>query len=184
MARAAHVVLRRAGVGDAEPVARLHADSWRRHYRGAYSDAYLDGGVERERLEVWTERLSSDDARTVTILAEDGSCLAGFVHLVFDGDACDGTLIDNLHVAFDRKRAGIGTRLLAEAAATVVGRRPAGLYLWVLEQNAPAQAFYRARGGTCTGRRQVRPPGGVPGRLQGAPAALRYAWAQPATLLV
>ena len=30
---------------DANAIAALHADSWRRHYRGAYSDAFLDGDV-------------------------------------------------------------------------------------------------------------------------------------------
>lgn len=33
---------------DAEAVAMLHATSWRRHYRGAYSDAFLDGDVVAE----------------------------------------------------------------------------------------------------------------------------------------
>jgi hypothetical protein len=27
----------------------LHADSWRRHYRGAYADAFLDGDVLADR---------------------------------------------------------------------------------------------------------------------------------------
>ena len=37
-----------------------------------------------------------------------------------------------------------------------------GLYLWVLEQNAGARAFYEARGGRCVGRDLVSPPGGLP----------------------
>jgi GNAT superfamily N-acetyltransferase len=36
---------RLAGPPDADAIAALHADSWRRHYRGAYSDAFLDGDV-------------------------------------------------------------------------------------------------------------------------------------------
>jgi hypothetical protein len=57
------------------------------------------------------------------------------------------------------------------------------MYLWVLEQNAAARAFYENRGGSCTGRRLVPPPGGVPGRLNGSPVALRYTWADPALLM-
>jgi hypothetical protein len=30
---------REAGPGDAGAIAGLHADSWRRHYRGAFSDS-------------------------------------------------------------------------------------------------------------------------------------------------
>ena len=36
---------RPADADDAAAVAGLHADSWRRHYRGAFSDAFLDGDV-------------------------------------------------------------------------------------------------------------------------------------------
>jgi hypothetical protein len=58
-----------------------------------------------------------------------------------------------------------------------------GLYLWVLEQNVDAQAFYHARGGRCVERTPVSPPGGIPSRLTGAPMKLRYAWQEPTTLL-
>src|SRR6188768_3459087 len=44
--------LRPATAGDAGQIAALHADSWRRHYRGAYSDAFLDGDVLTDRLRV------------------------------------------------------------------------------------------------------------------------------------
>ena len=183
MAQLAGVVFRRAGSDDAESVALLHADSWRRHYRGAYADPFIDGDVERDRLQVWTGRLSSRDGTTSTILAEDGSCLIGFVHVIFDENAQFGSLIDNLHVVFDRKRGGVGSQLMSQAAAAVVARGSGGMYLWVLEQNTAAQAFYEDRGGTCTGRRLVSPPGGVPGRLNGSPTALRYSWADPALLI-
>jgi len=39
------VGFRPARASDSEAIAALHADSWRRHYRGAYSDAFLDGDV-------------------------------------------------------------------------------------------------------------------------------------------
>ena len=37
--------LRTAGVRDAESMAALHADSWRRTYRGMMADAFLDGAA-------------------------------------------------------------------------------------------------------------------------------------------
>ncbi|MGH8981315.1 MAG: GNAT family N-acetyltransferase [Acidimicrobiales bacterium] len=184
MAVPARVVFRRAGSADAGSVARLHADSWRRHYRNAYSDEFLDGDVDSERFEVWTERLSILDGPTSTIVAEVGSCMVGFVHVIFDDDDRYGSLIDNLHVVFDRKRRGIGTQLMSRAAAAVVEREARGLYLWVLEQNTAAQAFYRTCGGRCTGRRLVQSPGGVPGRLHGSPVACRYTWTDPESLIV
>ena len=63
---------------DADAIPRLHADSWRRHSRGAYSDAFLDGDVLADRTATWRERLREPDARRYTILAESlGVVFAG-----------------------------------------------------------------------------------------------------------
>jgi predicted N-acetyltransferase YhbS len=174
--------IRLAGRSDAEAIAALHADSWRRHYRGAYSDAFLDGDVDSDRAAVWTERLRKPDRRSQTIVAEDGDRLVGFAHTVFEADPVWGALLDNLHVVYGEKRRGIGSRLLAMTSRAVI-ERGTGLYLWVLEQNADARSFYAARGAVCVERAPVPSPGGVAGRLNGAPIALRYAWADPAVAL-
>ena len=58
-----------------------------------------------------------------------------------------------------------------------------GLYLWVLEQNVKAQAFYEALGGRRTERAEVTAPGGDSARLNGSPTKLRYAWPDPAILI-
>lgn len=71
---------------DAVSVAALHADSWRRHYRGAYSDSFLDNDVAGDRLAVWTERLQAADPSSWTVLAERGERLVGFAHTIFDAD--------------------------------------------------------------------------------------------------
>jgi len=133
---------RAAEQGDASAVAALHTGSWQRHYRGAFSDDFLDG------------------------------------------DPAWGALLDNLHVVYGLKRSGVGTRLMSLTAQAVLADRPgSGLYLWVLEQNTSARAFYEARGGTCVESRDVQPPSGDPTRLNGRPNGLRYAWPDPARLL-
>jgi GNAT superfamily N-acetyltransferase len=183
MATLEQLHFRLAGAADAEAIAKLHADGWRRHYRGAYSDAFLDGDVFTDRLAVWTDRLGEPDRRRCTILAEDGS-LVGFANTVFDDDPRWGALLDNLHVADGHHRRGIGSRLLGLTAEAVLERpHRSGLYLWVLERNVDAQAFYRARGGRCVERAPVTPPGGIASRLTGSPTKLRYVWPQPAELL-
>lgn len=175
---------RAAGPGDARAIAGLHADSWRRHYRGAYSDSFLDGDVAGYLGATWSERLSALDPRACTIVGELGGEVVAFAHTRLGEDATWGALLDNLHVSYELKRLGIGTRLLALTAQSVLDSSPAsGLYLWVLEQNVAAQAFYAARGGANVERSAVPPPGGDPSRLNGAPMGLRYAWPDPATLL-
>jgi GNAT superfamily N-acetyltransferase len=119
------------------------------------------------------------------VLAEDGGGLAGFVHVILDEDDKRGSLIDNLHVALPHQRTGIGTALLARAAQGILERatNPA-TYLWVLKQNSAAQQFYRARGGVCVEEAPVSPPGGVPSRLNGAPAMLRIVWPDASVLAI
>lgn len=181
--RPTDVTIRRGGPADAEAIAGLHADSWRRHYRGAYADAYLDGDVEAERLGVWTQRLASQDRSTSTLIAEADGAFVGFVHIVFDADPRWGSLVDNLHVVWARKRARVGSRLMSAAGAAVL-QHGGGLYLWVLEQNVDAQSFYVARGGRRVESRLVPPPGGRAERLNGSPVGVRMAWPDPADLLV
>lgn len=168
---------RNATEHDVQAIAALHTDSWRRNYRGAYSDAFLDGDVVADRLSVWTDRLTAPRPDAVTIVAERDGVVAGFAHTVLDDDPTWGALLDNLHVAHGLMRGRIGSRLMAETAYSVVDRRPsAGLYLWVLEQNTAAQAFYEARGGTRVGQSVTEAPGG------GTVVVLRYAWPDPSKL--
>lgn len=170
---------RRATARDVEAVARLHADSWRRNYRGAYLDTYLDGDVVTDRIAVWTERIVRPVVSSRTTVAEADGALVGFVHTVFADDPQWGALLDNLHVTHDMKGRGVGTALMAESARAVLDLQPpTGLYLWVLEQNEAAQAFYRARGGVAAGRERRGPfPGG------GTAFAFRMTWPDPAALL-
>src|SRR5262245_47990894 len=178
------VTLRVPSARDAEGVAALHADSWRRHYRGAYSDSYLDGDVAEDRRIVWSDRLGRPSSSHCTIVAEHDGKLVGFGHTIFDEDLAWGALLENLHVTYAQKRSGIGTLLLAAVARAVIERAPkSGLHLYVLEHNTAAQAFYETRGGARAGQRPVRPPGGVPSRITGTPVAYRFAWPEPSVLL-
>ena len=183
MPASAELRFRAARPGDAPAVAALHAGSWQRHYRGAFSDAFLDR-ADGYLLPLWTERLAAPDPQARTILAEQDGAIAGFAHTLLGHDPARGAFLDNLHVAHGRKRQGIGTRLLALTAQAILDCSPAsGLYLWVLEQNSAARAFYTARGGVCVQRFVVPPPGGDPARLCGEPVTLTYAWPDPARLL-
>src|SRR5262245_33291074 len=162
---------RPAEVRDVEAIAALHADSWRRNYRGAYLDSYLDGDVVTDRLVVWHERITRPDANFRTIVAEHDGAFAGFAHLNLDDDPTWGALLENLHVMHQLKGQGIGTQLMAASARAVLDSTPgAGLYLWVLDQMGARPE--RCRAGLLRGprRRGSRPRGAraVPGRRHGA----------------
>jgi GNAT superfamily N-acetyltransferase len=174
------VSIRLAVPDDVPWIAELHADSWRRNYRGSYSDSYLDCDLLDDRLGVWSERLHRLDGDALTLIAENEARRTGFAHLRLDDDAAWGTLIENLHVCHDLKRGGIGTALMSEIAAIVTKLRPSsGIHLWVQEQNTSARSFYQARGGTVHGREPVSPPFGDMANLNGSPMKLRMIWANP-----
>ncbi|WP_163505961.1 GNAT family N-acetyltransferase [Fodinicola acaciae] len=172
----ADIAFRRARADDAAEVATLHADSWRRHYRGAYADSFLDGDVVADRHAVWSERLAAPSA-SATVLAEREGELVGFVHVMFDKDERWGSLVDNLHVRHDQQRGGIGSALLGQAALAIRDQAAGdAMYLWVLRQNTSAQRFYRACGAAEVEMAKAPAPGGDPTRLNGSPDRLRMAW--------
>jgi ribosomal protein S18 acetylase RimI-like enzyme len=181
---AALLQFRSADASDADAIGALHSESWRRHYRGAYSDAYLDGDVRADRSALWHDRLRRPGDGSITIVAELDRALVGFAHTIFDTEPVGDAFLDNLHVAHALQGRGIGAHLLALSARATVDRTPsAGLYLWVLEQNVNAQAFYSSLEGRPVERAQAQAPGGDPARLNGTPVKLRYVWADPATLI-
>jgi ribosomal protein S18 acetylase RimI-like enzyme len=171
---------RDATLRDADSIAAVHADSWRRHYRGAYLDTYLDGDIMTERQQVWRDRLSESRTGQFTVIAHQGHNVVGFAHTILDVDSQWGSLLENLHVSSELKRNGIGSRLLSETAQRLLRVRPAGsLHLWVLNQNSAAQAFYGARGGRRV-ETQLRGPFPGGGRASGH----CYYWQDPHCLVV
>lgn len=165
-------------LADAEQVARLHAASWHRTYRGILRDDYLDRDVRQDLLSLWTERLTTPPGAQFARVADDAGVIRGFACSSGAEDRMWGTLLDNLHVAHDSKRLGIGAALVRDAAAWCDERYPGtGLYLWVYEANTEAQRFYQRLGGAEVGREVKENPGG------GSAVTLRYAWRSLAPLL-
>lgn len=172
------VAFRAATSADAVAVADLHADSWRRHYRGAYPESFFGDTLDDDRRAVWSARLDVP-GDSATIVAECSGSMVGFVHVILSGDPEWGALVDNLHVRHDFQRRAVASRLMGRAASFVEASRPgSGVYLWVLDQNVGAQAFYRSIGGRAADRRALDPPAlaGVDG--------IRFVWPDPAASLI
>jgi ribosomal protein S18 acetylase RimI-like enzyme len=162
---------------DAAAIADLHARSWRENYRGSFHDAFLDGDLVGERLRVWRERLEHPRADQLVQLAVEGATLTGFVCAYGAHDPRWGSLIDNLHVAREFKRTGIGSQLMREAGAWLDLRHPgSAVYLLVLEANTTARRFYERIGGENAGVSTMETHGGAMVR------SCRYTWSRPALL--
>lgn len=171
-------LFRDAGPSDWEAIADLHARSWASAYRGILSDSYLDGPLRDERRHAWRDRMvPGGDARTVVVVAEEEGALVALACILGGADPRWGSLIDNLHVAPDRKRSGLGRRALAAALDRLAGPDAAApLHLMVFETNRPAWAAYESWGGALAGRFETPQPDG---RIH---AVRRYAWPSPEAL--
>jgi GNAT superfamily N-acetyltransferase len=138
---------RTATLGDAPAIADLHARSWRATYRGSYSDEYLDGPVDAERLEVWTTRLSDPPANQLVVVADDDGSIVGFA-CAYGGQDADGSFLDNIHSDPDRHGQGIGTGLFDAVVRWCREHfSQHALHLKVLERNTNGRRFYEGLGG-------------------------------------
>jgi ribosomal protein S18 acetylase RimI-like enzyme len=165
------IALRAAQVDDAERIARLHTDSWRRTYRGMMTDEFLDRDALDNRRGIWRERLGMPAVNQYVCIAQEGSEMIGFICAFADHDPVWGSYIDNLHVAYGSHRRGAGRALIRSAADWLCSVQcDRGVYLWVMEANAAARAFYERLGARNAGTIELEDPGG------GHAPNCRYIW--------
>jgi GNAT superfamily N-acetyltransferase len=165
------LALRQAQESDANAIARLHAASWREHYRGMLADAYLDGDLVAERLAHWQARLTEAGDGVFAVLALDEGRPVGFACAIAGADPRWGVLLDNVHVVSGEQRRGVGRRLVHGVTAWALEHHLGdGIYVWVIEANAAARAFYDRLGAIAVERAVVAAPGG------GSMAVCRYVW--------
>jgi ribosomal protein S18 acetylase RimI-like enzyme len=120
---------------------------------------------------VWRDRLQRGPSDQLVQLAVEGEERVGFVCAYGAHDPAWGSFVDNLHVASAAKRSGIGSALMSQAGCWLAERYPElGVYLWVLESNAPARRFYERVGGRNAGVSVMETHGGAVVR------SCRYTW--------
>ncbi len=142
------MTFRLATAQDAAAIAALHTLSWQKAYRGVFSDNYLDQEAAQERLAAWEDRFTSPPPDLWVLLAEEEETLLGFVCLTPQEELAHGVMLDNLHVREGQQGKGIGKQLLFKAHQWVKAHFPSQpMFLYVLQANAPAIAFYEAIGG-------------------------------------
>ncbi len=152
------LLIRDAGPADADAIAALHLDVWRRTYRDLAPAAALQALDLAVRQRTWRGLLAAPKPDSVTLVAEKDGILAGFAHGGAPGDPAYGDMgamlgeVKYLYVATAFARRGIGRRLLGALAGRLVGHGFRGIGLGVVVGNDPALAFYRALGGHVIGR--------------------------------
>jgi len=110
-------------------------------------DHFLDSLDPAARAGVWASRLREPER--LVLVADEATDLRGFCSLIpsRDSDAKAATAeLSAIYVDPSCLRLGIGSLLLENLLPAACARGFDTLSLWVLRDNAPALAFYHARG--------------------------------------
>lgn len=143
------VTARAATIEDTEAIARVHARSWQRAYRGIVSDDFLDGLSDQVWVERWRTIFTEPQEGVRTLVWDDGGEVTGFARIgpVRDPDP-PAPGWDEVYAIYLDPRSwdrGAGSGLLVAALSTVADDVP-GVSLWVFRDNARARAFYERHG--------------------------------------
>ena len=147
-------VLRQATPDDAEAIVRMHTLAHEECYPHLLSPAFFAARREAipERVARRRNHLDVEDPRVIAVDANNA--VVGFADAGPGRDE-DGPVPLELYSIYILARAqgiGLGSALVGAA----IGESPA--YLWVLEDNLRAQAFYRRHGFQPDGKRGLLPP--------------------------
>jgi ribosomal protein S18 acetylase RimI-like enzyme len=141
---------------DLDELGRVHVQVWQQAYDGLMPADYLATLDPTAAPARWRQRLGSNPD-VVWLLARDE---AGIVGMISAGPPRDDVPPAPLELyAINILRRAHGSGLADELMARVIGDRAA--YLWVLEGNARAIAFYRRHGFSDDGGRKPEPDTGV-----------------------
>jgi ribosomal protein S18 acetylase RimI-like enzyme len=146
----------RPTLDDLDELGRVHVQVWREAYAGLLPDDYLAGLDPTFGPTRWRERFGTSP-EVSWLLARDDD---GIVGMSTSGPARDDDPPAPLELyAINVLRRAHGTGLADDLMAHVVGDRAA--YLWVLDGNDRALAFYRRHGFADDGGRKPEPDTGV-----------------------
>lgn len=137
---------REATAADAGLISHIHATSWRKDYRALIAGDYLDRLPDQYWVPSVQAWLSSGQVYGLLILEDGrpvGACLYGRGR---DEAYADWGEIISLYILPDETRHGSGSQLLHEALRRLGADGYDRFYLWMIEGNVAADAFYRKHG--------------------------------------
>ena len=167
------ITIRRATADDAESIARVRIEGWRRSYKGLVPQRSLDAMSVPASLPLWQRVLAAaGDVASVFVAEGEGATgrperappprgeaseagVGGIVRSVVGFAA--GNRLDEPKLGFDAEltaiylahevqRRGLGRRLVGTIAAERATHGATGMIAWVLAGNLGARRFYEALG--------------------------------------
>jgi ribosomal protein S18 acetylase RimI-like enzyme len=157
------MIVRPATEDDLEAVGALHALSRRHAYADLIPPDALAAITDEAMIADWRLGMAqaTEDHRVVVAVLADGT-LAGFSMITVRGAEAE---LNAIHVHPDQHGTGVAGALLDTVLAIMREAGCTSTYLWVLEGNERAQAFYRRTGWTFDGTRSSHEIGGHPAEI-------------------
>ena len=144
-------LFREATTQDAGLISHIYATSWRRAYRGLIAQHYLDRLPE----DYWVPSIRSwlESGRLEGLLVYDDRQPVGCAIYGRGRDEDHGSWgeIVSIYLLPEFTRRGLGSALLEECLRRLREEGYTRFYLWAIDGNAPADAFYRRHGFHVTG---------------------------------
>ena len=145
-------------VDDADAVASIHVRSWQAAYRGLIDQEVLDALSIPERAANW-RRIIAEPLPTglgIHVAVRDGQILgwASFGSGRDDDGAADGEVY-GIYADPEAWSTGVGHALLTAAEKRIAEAGHTRAYLWVLDGNDRADAFYARQGWELDGATKV-----------------------------
>src|SRR5690606_14506077 len=142
------MLIRSATVADAHGLAVVHVRSWQAAYRGLMPQRVLDALSIAEREANWARIIAETPRGSRTLVAEDTGAIVGWASF---GDARDEDAVGTgelwgIYVHPDAWSIGVGHLLMEAVEEALRADRHEIAYLWVLEGNSRAAAFYERHG--------------------------------------
>jgi ribosomal protein S18 acetylase RimI-like enzyme len=169
MQRLADAVICPAGPSDAVDLARVHITAWRETYSGLLPRPYLEAMSVARHAKRWSLQLMRPGSGEVVLAAEAPDGLVGYCAGGAPAQPGRPAEIFTLYVVRSAQRRGLGKGLLVSTARALEAKGASSLQLWVLNDNAPARAFYHRLGAHPVGERDV-------GRWSGGLKETLYSW--------
>ena len=144
------LVLREPLAADADRLGLVHVRAWQAAYRGAMTDAFLDGLSPAEWADRWARRLAAARG-AVDVVAELDGVVVGFVSAGTDRDGSVDGEVYAINVHPDAWGTGAGPALLARATEHLRAAGFAEAVLWVVDANARARRVYEREGWAADG---------------------------------
>ena len=138
-------------VDDADELGRIHVEIWRQAYAGLMDADYLDGLDPSAFAEKWRSRMADPLPGIVRLAVRDDEGIVGF-------STAGPPRIDDAPAELELYAINLlpraqGTGVADELLDATIGDRAA--YLWVIEGNERAIAYYRKHGFTDDGGRDI-----------------------------